>query len=342
MKKAVVSGKRQAGLVEVPDPRPKGDLVLVKVHSAPMCAEYKDFVAGNRNEYLGHEAAGEVVAVAQPGRLPGRLKVGDRVVGIPTSPCGKCPLCISGDYVFCQRRRDPDGVWGQPEGRAAFAQYILAADWVLSPIPDGVSYERASLACCALGPSFSSFDLMDLEAYDTVLVTGLGPVGLGAIVNARFRGARVIAVGSQPFRLERARQMGAAAVLDRHDAGILEKIRELTGGRGVDCAVECAGTVAAQRLCIDATRLRGKVAFVGECLDELAITVTPDLLRKGLALFGIWHYNLRNFPKIMQVIQESPVIDLLASHIVPMSEIQAAMELSASHQTAKVILDPWR
>ena len=48
MKKAVVSGKRQAGLVEVPDPRPKGDLVLVKVHSAPMCAEYKDFVAGNR------------------------------------------------------------------------------------------------------------------------------------------------------------------------------------------------------------------------------------------------------------------------------------------------------
>lgn len=69
--------------------------------------------------------------------------------------------------------------------------------------------------------------------------------------------------------------------------------------------------------------------------------VSPDLIRKGLTLLGSWHYNLSYFPAIMKVIQESPLIDLLLSHVLPMSRIQEAFELSASHQTAKIILKPW-
>lgn len=337
MKKAIIVGERQAQLVDVPDPQPKEDWVVVKVHATPMCTEYKLFLAGTRTEYLGHEAAGEVVAVAQPGRV----KVGDRVVVMPLYACGKCELCLAGDYIHCEHNPDFARFVGSREGSATYAQYLLKPDWLLAPIPDGLSYDRASLALCALGPSFGAFQTMGVSAFDTVLITGLGPVGLGAVVNARYRGARVIAVDSVPYRVERARAMGAAAVLDPRDEGLAAKIKELTGGRGVDCALDCSGTVPAERLCIDATRRKGQVAYVGECNSDLTIRVSPDMIRKGLTIIGSWHYNLNAFPLIMKVIQESPLIDLLISHILPMSRIQEALETSASHNTAKIILHPW-
>jgi threonine dehydrogenase-like Zn-dependent dehydrogenase len=337
MKKVVIRGPRQAEIVDVPDPQPKEDWAVVKVHAAPMCTEYKSFIAGDKVEFLGHEAAGEVVAVAQPGRV----KVGDRVVVMPQYPCGKCALCMGGDYIHCEHTYDLPRFIGSREGSATYAQYLLKPSWLLPAIPDGVSYERASLACCGLGPSFGAFQAMGLGAFDTVLITGAGPVGLGALVNARFRGARAIVAEAVPWRVARAREMGAAQVLDPADPDIVRHIRELTDGKGVDCAIDCAGNVQAERLCIDAARRKGKVAFVGECGNDLAIRVSPDLIRKGLTLIGSWHYNLSAFPLIMKVIWESPIIDLLISHVLPMSKAQEAFELSASHQTAKVILRPW-
>ena len=86
-------------------PEPKEDWVLVKVHAVPLCTEYKGWLSGN--EYLGHEAAGEVVEVAQPGKV----KVGDRVVVMPGAPCGKCALCISGEYIHCEHFYDPATVY---------------------------------------------------------------------------------------------------------------------------------------------------------------------------------------------------------------------------------------
>jgi len=343
MKKAAILGVRQAGLIDVPDPQPKEDWVVVKVHATPMCTEYKSFVAGRETQFLGHEAAGEVVAVAQPGRV----KVGDRVVVMPQYPCGKCSLCVAGDYIHCENNYDFEAFVGTHEGSATYAQYLLKPSWLLPAIPDGVSYERASLALCALGPSFGAFQILGLSAFDTVLITGLGPVGLGGVVNARFRGARVIGVESVAWRAERASQMGAEAVLDPRDDDVamrtssVERIKALTDGRGVDCALDCSGSVQAERLCIDATRRKGRVAFVGECGDELAVRISPDMIRKGLTVIGSWHYNLNDFPLIMKVIQESPQIDLLISHVLPMSRIQEAFEISASHECAKIILKPW-
>jgi len=310
---------------------------LVKVHAAPMCTEYKTYLAGHRDEFLGHEAVGEVVAVAQPCRVD----VGDRVVALWGYPCGRCELCRSGDFLHCEHWTDLEAFLGSREGSATYAQYILKPSWLLMPIPEGVSYERASLTLCALGPSFGALQTMNVGAFDTVLITGLGPVGLGGVVNARFRGARVIAVESIPWRVERAREMGAAVVLDPGDPDILPKIKELTGGKGVDCAVDCSGSVRAQRLCIDAARRKGKVAFVGECGDDLKIRISPDMIRKGLTLIGSWGYNLKDFPLVMKVAQESPLIDLLISHVMPLSEVQKAFELQATGQCAKVILKPW-
>lgn len=336
MKKVVITGECRAELVEVPDPVPRANWALVKVHAAPMCTEYKAWAAGGRSLFLGHEAAGEVVEVAQPGRV----RPGDRVVVMPQYPCGVCHLCVAGDYIHCERGPDFDAFTGGPEGKASYAQYLLKPDWLLPRIPDGMSYDHAALACCALGPSFGAFEAMGLSAFDTVLVTGAGPVGLGAIVNARYRGARVLVAEMEPYRVARATAMGAT-VLDPRDDGILAQIRELTDGRGVDRALDCSGSPAAERLCIDATRRRGEVAFVGECFDELVVKVSPDLIRKGLTVRGSWHYNLRHVPAILKVIAESKLIGLLVSHVLPMSRVQEAFERCASHQTAKVILHPW-
>ncbi|MBN1937669.1 MAG: zinc-binding dehydrogenase [Anaerolineae bacterium] len=337
MKKAVILGERQAGLVEAPTPQAKEDWALVKVQRIPMCTEYKVFVAGRKSEFLGHEAVGEVVEVAQPCRVA----VGERVVVQPLMACGQCVLCIAGDYIHCQNAIDIKAFTGSPEGSATYAQYVLKPSWMLSKIPDGVSYEMAGLALCALGPSFGGLDAMQVDAFDTVLITGLGPVGLGGVVNARYRGARVIAVESIPYRVEKARQLGADAVIDPRDPDALAQIMELTHGLGVDKALDCSGVVAAQRLCIDAARRKGQVTFVGECSDPLPIVVSPDMIRKGLTLRGSWHYNLNLYPRVMQVIQRSPLAAELISHRFGMNQVQQALEVSASHQCAKIMLDPW-
>lgn len=336
MKQVAIIGPKQAVLVDKPDLEPFDNWVVVKVHAAPMCTEYKRFLSGDPTDILGHEAAGEVVAVAQPGRV----RVGDRVVAMPLYGCGVCPLCVSGDYIHCENVQSI-GEKLAFKGQATYAQYLLKQDWLLPKIPDSVSYERASLACCGLGPSYGAMQLMGVGAFTTILITGAGPVGLGAVVNARYRGARVIVVEPAPWRAERARQLGAEVVIDPSARNIDATIRDMTEGRGVDCALECSGIPEVQRLCIDATRRKGKVAFVGECMDELAIRISPDMIRKGLTLLGSWHYNLNEFPNVMKVIENSPLIDLLISHTFPMRCVQEAFECSIARESAKIILNPW-
>lgn len=337
MRKVIIRGPRQAELVDVPDPAPREDWAVVRIEVTPMCTEYKAWQAGREALYLGHEAVGEVAAVAQPGRV----QVGDRVVVMPQYPCGRCALCVAGDYVHCQNGPNVAAFLGTREGTATYAQYVVKPDWLLPHIPDGMPYEMAGLALCALGPSFGAFHQMRLGAFDTVLITGMGPVGLGAVVNATYRGARVIAVESIPWRAERARSLGASQVLDPASPDVLPQIAALTGGLGVDQALDCSGVVGAQRLCIDAVRRRGQVTFVGECQEDLAIRASPDLLRKGLTLRGSWHYNLSLYPSVLQVIQRSPVVGQLISHVLPMSRAQDALALTASHQCAKILLHPW-
>ena len=339
MKVAAILGERQAGLIDAPDPTPKEDWVVVKIHASPMCTEYHAFEHGHKTDWLGHEAAGEVVDIAQPGKV----EVGDRVVVMPQYPCGKCVLCTDGDYIHCENNYNFEEFVGSSYGGATMAQYILKPSWLLPKIPAGVSYEHASLACCALGPSYRAFDEMGVNATHTVLITGIGPVGFGAITNARFRGAKVIAAELIPWRMERAKQMGVEAVINPTDEDAVDKIRDLTtDGRGVDFALDCSGNVQAHRLCIDATRRRGTIAFVGQSgRNDTVLHVSPDLIGKGLKLAGAWHYNLNQFPGLMKVIEGSPLLDLLISNIYPMSEIQQAFETSTSHESSKIVLKPW-
>jgi L-iditol 2-dehydrogenase len=330
MKIVSITGSREAALVEHPMPVARGHFVVVKILAAPMCCEYKDYQKGV-NYALGHEAAGEVVEVDQSHHV----KVGDRVVIMPLNACGKCSLCLAGDYIHCETPEGPG-----PDQTGTYGQYQLKADHLLVPIPKDVSTEHAVMACCGLGPTFGAMQAMNVNAFDTVLITGMGPVGLGGVINGTFRGARVIAVESNPYRKDLAKSLGADAVVDPTAGDAKEAIMKLTNNLGVDKALDCSGVAVAQRLMIDSVRRKGEIAFVGEA-GELTVHVSNDLIRKGLTLRGIWHYNRGDIPKILQVIRQSSAkLDKLITHRFPMSRVREAFELQLTGQCGKVILDP--
>lgn len=336
MKKAIITAQCQGGVIDAPNPIARENWPVIKIHAAPMCTEYKSFISGRPSTSLGHEAAGEIVDVAQPGHV----KVGDRVVVMPQYPCGTCLLCVSGDYIHCQNAVDFAAFTDEGEGKATMAQLMLKPDWILPAIPDDISYDHASMACCGIGPTFGALERMDVRPGETLLITGLGPVGLGGVVNGCDRNARVIAVDISEWRRKRALALGATAVYAPDEA--LDAIMELTSGLGVDAAVDCSGAPAAHRLDIDAVRRRGRVAFVGECSDDTVIRISPDMIRKGITLHGSWHYNLSLFPRLMGVVRRNTEkLESLISHRFDIDNVQDAWELQTTGECAKVILKPW-
>lgn len=162
-------------------------------------------------------------------------------------------------------------------------------------------------------------------------------------INARYRGARVIGVDSNPYRIQKAKELGAAAVINPMDQDALRQALDLTQQRrGGDKSVDCAGAAVAHRLCIDATRRKGQAAFVGECSADTVLRISPDMIRKGLTLIGSWHYNLADSLRIMDMIADiGNQLDQFISHRFSMDDIQQAWETQLSGQCAKVILKPW-
>ena len=344
MKKVVISGERQAGLADMAIPKPKEDWVLIKNLVVPMCNEYGAWLRGPRPpsdqiSALGHEGVGEVVEVAQPCGV----EVGDRVVVNGTGACGRCAYCRAGNFLQCPYQIGYAKFTGESEPTGSFAQYRLGTAWMSPKIPDDISLKHASMSWCGLGPTFGAMENAGVKGFDTVLVTGAGPVGQGGVINAKFRGARVIVAEIEPWRCARVKELGADEVVDALDPNVVDQIKEMTDGLGVTAALDCSGKVAAQRLCIDATRTKGRVCFVGECSDPLPLRISPDMIRKGLTLIGQWHYSLNDFDKMMEMIRSvGDQLDILISHEFPMSQVQDALATSASHQCGKIILDPWQ
>ncbi|MDP6777909.1 MAG: zinc-binding dehydrogenase, partial [Candidatus Latescibacteria bacterium] len=250
--------------------------------------------------------------------------------------------CRSGDYIHCQNSVDVLARTDNQAGKATFMQYLVKQDWMLLPIPDDISFDHGAMACCGLGPTFGAMERMAVNAFDTVLITGLGPVGLGGVINATYRGCRVIAVEPHPMRRQLALDLGAEEVIDPSDGDPLSALLDLTDGRGLDRAVDCTGDAAAWRLAIDALRRRGQMAFVGEG-GALEIKVSQDMIRKGISLHGSWHWNLNGTERMMQLIRNTgEKLDKLITHRFPMNDIQQAFELQLTGNCGKVLLDPWR
>lgn len=293
------------------------------------------YKSGAVSDQLGHEAAGEVVEIARPGRV----RVGDRVVVMPQNGCGVCDLCLSGLHIHCQAPVDPCAVTGSSTGRATYAQYCIQQDWLLFPAPDGISIEHASMACRGLGPTFNAMQMMHVNSLDTVLIAGLGAVGLGGVVNARVRGARVIGLEARPWHAGIARRLGAEAVIDPNDPDALARILALTGGKGADKSIEASSAESAPGFLARATRVGGDLTSVGWEGPILA----RDVVGRGLTVRGAWHWNhLRDAAAMRRTLEAAvPYFDTLISHRFPMSRVQDAWELQMTGECAKIVLDPW-
>jgi L-iditol 2-dehydrogenase len=339
MKVVEITGPRSVRLVEKPMPNIAANYVLVKVMVAPLCNEYQAYAKGvylhgDRPDSLGHEVAGEVVDASPDASV----KPGDRVVMVcGMFSCGRCELCRCGYHAYCLQPEDPRQICGSDSGDCGFAQYTIRPDWMLEPIPDDLSYDHASLAACGLGPTFGAMDRTEVKAGQTVLITGLGAVGLGGIVNAKARGARVIGVVRTPYRAELARRLGCDLVIGPS----LPDIFDATNGRGVDVALECSGQPEYQRLAIDAVARLGRIAFLAEP-GRLSVRVHEDLVQRGIMLLGSVNINRYNARRLLEVIRSVPEqLDILVTHRLPLERIGEAFEVQAAYESGKILLYPW-
>ena len=336
MKIASIVGEKRVELTDVPTPRAKGKNVVVKILSAPMCTEYKAWQRGDSQKLLGHEAAGVVYETDSESSL----REGDRVIVMPQTPCGECRLCRTGDYIHCQNVIDMERETGYTHGFGTLAQFMLKQQRQLIPIPKDLSLDHASMACCGLGPTFNAMKRMNVSAADAVLIVGLGPVGLGGVINGVHHGANIIGVDGSEYRRDLAKKLGANQVLSP-GSDALGAIREMTDGRGVDKAMDCTAVPSAQRFMIDAVRRRGQAAFVGWG-GEVQLDVQTDMIQKGLSLHGIWHWNIEDADGMLNLIRSRrDLIDRVITHTLPLTAIQRAFELQSKAQCGKIILHPW-
>ena len=328
--KVIATGNRKAWLVDRPRPRAEGDEVVVKLEAVPICgSNMGGFFAEGEVVNDGHEGAGVVVEVDRSSRV----QVGDRVAVYPLSACGVCADCERGDMIYCANR---------PPHFGMFAQYTRTKDFLCVPLPDDVSTLHGALTGCALGPGYDGIRRLGLRAFETVVVTGLGPVGLGAVALANFVGARVLGVDPIAWRRERALALGAEACFDSADPDLPDVLKDRAGDRGPSRGIDCSGSAAAERLLIDIATVRGRVVFVGENHDEIPIRASEDFIRKGLTLIGCWHMNRHDVPDLIAFLSRAPEkAERLISHTFAFSEVQKAFDTFASRESAKVILRPW-
>ncbi|WET76258.1 zinc-binding dehydrogenase [Amycolatopsis sp. QT-25] len=337
-----IDGPRRCALADKPMPAIDRDYALLRVRVAPMCNEYLAYRDGiylerNRPDSLGHEMAGEVVAT-RPGS---RFDTGDRVVALCGYPCGHCVSCQDGYYAHCCAPDDPRQVCGSESGECGFAQYAIKPEHLLVPIPDDLSYEHASMICCGLGPTYGALQRTLLHPGDSVLITGLGAVGLGGVLNVKARGARAIGVSRSPYRAALAGELGCDAVVDPSATDAREAILDLTGGQGANAVLECSGQQPYQRIALECVARLGTVTFIAEG-SFLPVHIDDHLVQKGVRLQGSLDINLRDAQRLLNVIRTVPgELDHYITHRLPLDRITDAFEAQIARECGKILLYPW-
>jgi threonine dehydrogenase-like Zn-dependent dehydrogenase len=217
------------------------------------------------------------------------------------------------------------------------ADYLVVPAVNCLPLPPTVSFEAGALLTDMLGTQYSAQKRLGVSGADTVAVFGLGPMGLAGVLAARGRGARVIAVDLLDQRLGLASELGAAETVNSGETDPVEALRELTGGRGVDVAVDCSGAPAAQNAALDAARKLGSVAFVGES-RETTINPSDQIIRKLLRVIGGWYFPLWEFPEIARFAVEHDLpLEKLVTHRFAIEDAAEAFRMFDARETEKAV-----
>lgn len=364
MKAAVLEAPGKLSVVDdVELEEPRAGFVRVRVKHCGICHSDLSIVDGKFPSptpiILGHEAAGVVDAV---GEGVTQLSPGDPVVLTPCPPCGTCYWCVRGEASNCVNMTALmtsaflDGRTGLSRGGetvyrglnvAAFAEYTVVAATGAVKIPADVPLDVACVIGCAVQTGAGAvLNRAKVEAGASVLILGLGGIGLSAVQGARIAGAARILV-SDPVaqRREVAKGFGATDLLDPGQDDVVTRARELTAGIGVDYAFETAGVAALVAQGVAATRNGGTTVCVGAppLAETLDLGPAAVLSASGKAVLGTILGNcnsLHEIPRLLSLWQAGrlDLENLITSHR-PLDEINDGMDDVRASRGIRTVLD---
>jgi threonine dehydrogenase-like Zn-dependent dehydrogenase len=343
MKGVVLPGSRRLEFREFSVPTPGPGQVLVRMKASSLCgsdlrAIYRPVDQGSgpeayRGVIAGHEPCGIIEHVG-PGVT--RFHAGDRVVMYHIAGCGLCPDCQGGWQISCSSETRAAYGWQRDGGHAEF---LLAEERTLVPLPDELSYLDGAMVACGLGTAYAACLRADVSGRDTVLITGLGPVGLAAAMLCKALGARVIGTDTMPERRELAESLDVCKVVAPPDPSDLNAaLMAETHGHGYEVGIDCSGNAIARRLCLEVAREWGRVVFVGEGgLVEFA--PSPLLIHKQITLHGSWVCSLpQMFDLVEHLVRWGLHPDRLVTHQFSLDQAREAYELFDLGKTGKVAI----
>ena len=339
MKCVSISGEKSFVLKNIDVPVSKDGSVVLEVKSCGICgSDIHYWVGGNPvGLVMGHEFAGVVV---DPGSRKDLVK-GDRVTGLPISPCGKCDACKHGMPQYCQE------TWSEAVGLAltnpgAYAEYTSCRSDMIRKIPNNVSFDAA----CMTEPSavaLHAVNLADIKVGDSVLIVGGGIIGLMSAEFARLAGAGYIAI------LETNKKRGKKAVnfgkIDEYyDATKQDSIAKMvtkTNG-GFDHVVECCGNSSAVTEAIMSVRPGGRIVLVGVSMDVVTIPTVVSVMRE-VTLQGAIAYTPEEFDTCLKLISEKKInVTKYIDDLVSLEDVQESFErlTNGKDSAVKIVIKP--
>ena len=339
--RALIKTKPAPGLElrEVPRPQAGPGQVVVRVKATSLCGTdnhiYRwDEWAQSRihpPRIIGHELCGEVV---EAGKGVAAVAIGDYVAAESHITCGLCFQCRTGNAHVCKNYRilgiDEDG---------SYAEYVRLPERVLWKTARDIPPE---LACVQepLGNAVHAALVEDITG-QSVLITGCGPTGLFAVAVARTAGAgTIIATDISDYRLDLAKQLGADHTLNpnRDDMDVIARV---TGGEGVDAALEMSGSPSAIHVCFRNVMNGGRVTLFGIPEAQVSFDMTNEIIFKGIRVYGITGRRLfQTWYRLAGLFKAGLDIKPVITHTLPLERFAEGFELVGKGQCGKVVLIP--
>jgi len=313
-------------VVEIPKPTLKPGHVLLKIGYVGFCgSDLNTFKGLNPLVKMpiipGHEIGAVIETVAED--VPSHLKPGMNATVNPYTSCGNCPSCCNGRPNACEFNQTL-GV--QRDG--AMSEYILTP-WE-KVIADETITVRDFALVEPMSVGFHAVDRANVTDSDTVMVFGCGIIGIGAIIRAALRGAKVIAVDVDDKKLELAERLGAQYSINSKKEELHKRVREITSNCGADVVIEAVGRQETYTASISEVAFTGRVVYIGYAKEKIPFD-TQYFVKKELDIRGSRNAMPADFKAVMKFIKSNcEVIDELISAIrTPEQALDALEEWSA-------------
>ncbi len=344
MKALLLTAPSKLELVDFPNPLPAKDEVLLRVRACGICGSDIhgwDGSTGRRRPPLimGHEAAGEIVAVGP--EVTG-WAVGERVTFDSTISCGECGYCRSGHINLCDNRRVLGVAPAEYRQHGAFAEFVTLPARILYRLPAGLTFAHAAMVE-PVSIAIHAVQRVKVAPTDTAVVVGSGMIGLFVVQALRWAGAkRIIAVDLEAKRLALARELGATDTLQSDQCDVTAEVAKLTGGQGADLAFEVVGVSPTLQLALGCLRRGGSAVLVGNLAPKTDFPLQAVVTRE-LTIYGTCA-SAGEYSLCLDLIARGVIrVDPMISQVAPLSEgADWFSRLSAKDggKYMKVILQP--